>query len=462
MGSFPIKVLIDEDRNEFVPWVAADCIYTNDGLDFEEKFATKMDASNLKEGTGIIIEKDGADCTFSVDFGATDNIIDNLDTTVAGQGPLDARQGNVLKNMIPQIVDNLETADATKVLSANQGYELSKRALPTGGNPGQVLKRADDGESLEWGDAADPNAIGGDGSIMSIVELTYAEYKTLESNGQLQEDTEYHISDVTLPTGVEIKATYVEMEDGTNVEENIIALQKDIEECKKATGADISAAFDARVTEVETAVSDINNNISNIETTITSINSDITSMGESISSMESALSTKDIIDEGQNTRLDIAEENIDNVVNMVNIHASQLNNLSIASGNWYPDLAVVGQSTKPTWTIETRRGNYYRIGKLVYVDFYIRGNITALPASTNYAVITGLPYTQCNNAYFGQQALSVGTIYNALYSSDRLVFVVYGNSIRIQGGDGQFAVEYCTTPAGGYFELAGSGTYIID
>ena len=99
MGTYPMKVLIDEHNNEFVPWVSADCIHTNDGLSFEEKFATKIDSSNLKEGKGLTITKDGADCTFDVDFGAGDNIIDNLDTTVAGQGPLDARQGNILKNM---------------------------------------------------------------------------------------------------------------------------------------------------------------------------------------------------------------------------------------------------------------------------------------------------------------------------------------------------------------------------
>lgn len=197
MGTYPMKVLIDEHNNEFVPWVSADCIHTNDGLSFEEKFATKIDSSNLKEGKGITITKDGADCTFDVDFGASDNIIDNLDTTVAGQGPLDARQGNILKNMIPTIVDNLTTADPNKVLSANQGAELKKIAVPEGGSAGQVLKKAtDDNHSLEWGDAADPNAIVGNGSIMKIIELTYAEYKTLESNGELKEDTEYHITDV--------------------------------------------------------------------------------------------------------------------------------------------------------------------------------------------------------------------------------------------------------------------------
>lgn len=197
MAKYPVKMLKDEQNQPFVPLVSAESIYTNDDLSFEEKFATKLEADNLKEGNGIILEQNGNDTTISVDFGATDNIIDNLNTTVAGQGPLDARQGNVLKNMIPAIVDNLDSTDATKVLSANQGHELKEMSVPTGGATGQVLKKASDNDhELEWGDAADPNAIVGDGSIMKIIELTYAEYKTLESNGELREDTEYHITDV--------------------------------------------------------------------------------------------------------------------------------------------------------------------------------------------------------------------------------------------------------------------------
>ena len=197
MATYPIKMLRDENQEPFVPMVSADSIYMNDGKSFEEKLAGKIGVENLAEGTGINIETKGDITTISVDFGASDNIIDNLDTTVAGQGPLDARQGNVLKNMIPAIVDNLNSADASKTLSANQGRILKDMSVPTGGATGQVLKKASNNDhELEWGDAADPNAIVGDGSIMKIIELTYAEYKTLESNGELKEDTEYHIVDV--------------------------------------------------------------------------------------------------------------------------------------------------------------------------------------------------------------------------------------------------------------------------
>lgn len=219
MAKYPVKMLKDEQNQPFVPLVSAESIYTNDDLSFEEKFATKLEADNLKEGNGIILEQNGNDTTISVDFGATDNIIDNLNTTVAGQGPLDARQGNVLKNMIPTIVDNLDSTDATKVLSANQGHELKEMSVPTGGATGQVLKKAsDDDHSLEWGDAADPNAIVGDGTIMSIVELSYTDYKALEAAGELKADTEYHITDVENGTATYLTTNQIQ----TMIENNVI------------------------------------------------------------------------------------------------------------------------------------------------------------------------------------------------------------------------------------------------
>ena len=224
MATYPIKMLKDESGKAFVPMVSAESIYTNDSMSFEEKLATKLEPNNLKSSSSVTVVKNGNDCSFEVDFGASDNIIDNLNTTVAGQGPLDARQGNVLKNMIPAIIDNLDSSDSSKTLSANQGRVLKDMSVPTGGATGQVLKKASDNDhELEWGDAADPNAIVGDGSIMKIIELTYAEYKTLESNGQLKEDTEYHITDVENGT-----ASYM-----TEEQVNILAAKESKEQFEK-------------------------------------------------------------------------------------------------------------------------------------------------------------------------------------------------------------------------------------
>lgn len=196
MAKYPIKMLKDEEGTPFVPLVSADSVYVDADTTFQDSLDKKLEITNLKGSDSVSITKQGNDATFEVNFGAANNIIDNLNTTVAGQGSLDARQGNVLKNMIPAIADNLTTTDANKVLSANQGKVLGERTVKNGGTTGQVLKKASDNDyDLEWGDAADPNAIVGDGSITSIIELTYEEYKALEAAGNVDPNTEYHITD---------------------------------------------------------------------------------------------------------------------------------------------------------------------------------------------------------------------------------------------------------------------------
>lgn len=197
MSKYPIKMLSDEQGTPFVPLVTPDSIYTVDDEGFEQVIGKKLEADNLIEGEYINIEKDGNNCTISAELPVGLTVINNLTTAGSGYGVLDAYQGKVLKDSIPTIVDNLESDDANKVLSANQGRILDGKTVPTGGATGQVLKKASDNDhELEWGDAADPNAIVGDGTIMSIVELSYADYKALEAAGELKADTEYHITDV--------------------------------------------------------------------------------------------------------------------------------------------------------------------------------------------------------------------------------------------------------------------------
>lgn len=229
MAKYPIKMLKDEEGTPFVPLVSADSVYIDADTTFQDSLDKKLEITNLKGSDSVSITKQGNDATFEVNFGAANNIIDNLNTTVAGQGSLDARQGNVLKNMIPAIADNLTTTDANKVLSANQGKVLGERTVKDGGTTGQVLKKASDNDyDLEWGDAADPNAIVGDGSITSIIELTYEEYKALEAAGNVDPNTEYHITDAQSTISKlqetldglqsqlnEIKSTYLPLTGGT-------------------------------------------------------------------------------------------------------------------------------------------------------------------------------------------------------------------------------------------------------
>lgn len=192
MAVYPIKMLKDEEGNAFVPLTSSEALKTPDGKTLDEKLQNKLETTNIKAGTDINITVDGNNVT--INNASKGVLIDNLTTETPGLGSLDAHQGKVLKEMIPEVVNNVTSTDSDKALSAYQGYLLSGKVVPTGGKEGQVLKKSSDTNwSLEWGDAADPNAIVGDGSIKKIVELTYEEYQALEA---IDPDTEYHIYNV--------------------------------------------------------------------------------------------------------------------------------------------------------------------------------------------------------------------------------------------------------------------------
>ena len=191
MAKYPIKMLKDEEGTPFVPLVSTEALRTPEGVTIEEKLEKKLEPSNLIAGTDITLSVDGNNIT--INNASKGVLIDNLTTEQSGVGSLDAHQGKILKDMIPDVVNNLTTTSTDKALSAYQGYLLNHKVVPTGGTTGQVLKKSsNDDHALEWGDAADPNAIVGDGSIKKIVELTYEEYQALDT---IDPDTEYHIID---------------------------------------------------------------------------------------------------------------------------------------------------------------------------------------------------------------------------------------------------------------------------
>lgn len=236
MAKYPIKMLRDEKGIPFIPYTSTEGLYDPSGQTLEQKLETKLETKDIRAGDNVTVAIDGNTVTISSTGsggggGGSTTLIDNLNTVSPGQGALDARQGKVLKDSIPTvinnlttstsgqgaldasqgkalkdsipaIVDNVNTVSSTKGLSAYQGYLLNQKVVPTGGLKGQVLKKSSNSDhALEWGDAADPNAIVGDGSITKIVHLTYDEYKALEASGNVDEHTEYHIDEYTNAPG---------------------------------------------------------------------------------------------------------------------------------------------------------------------------------------------------------------------------------------------------------------------
>lgn len=217
MAKYPIKMLKDEEGTPFVPLVSTESLRTPEGVTIEEELEKKLEPSNLIAGTDITLSVDGNNIT--INNASKGVLIDNLTTEQSGIGSLDAHQGKVLKDMIPDVVNNLTTTSTDKALSAYQGYLLNHKVVPTGGTTGQVLKKSsDDDHALEWGDAADPNAIIGDGSIKKIIELTYEEYQALEA---IDPDTEYHIIDAQSSID-ELQATLDSLQEQINSVRNKI------------------------------------------------------------------------------------------------------------------------------------------------------------------------------------------------------------------------------------------------
>ena len=128
MTSLTVKILKDEDGNNFVPYTSTIALYDPDGETISDKIAKKLETSSLIAGTGITLIPDITNHTVEIQSNTPGaNLINNLTTSVAGQGALDAYQGYVLnttKVNISDIVDNCSSLDNNKPLSAYQGYIL--------------------------------------------------------------------------------------------------------------------------------------------------------------------------------------------------------------------------------------------------------------------------------------------------------------------------------------------------
>lgn len=127
MATYPIKMLKDEKNKPFVPLVSTDCIRDENNQTLQQVLDKKLGPSNLLGGDYVSITTEGNNCYVNVDLPGNLNIINNLTTESAGQGALDAHQGKVLKDSIPQVINDLSSTSTTSALSAKQGYVLNQK-----------------------------------------------------------------------------------------------------------------------------------------------------------------------------------------------------------------------------------------------------------------------------------------------------------------------------------------------
>lgn len=213
MARYSIKMLKDENGNPFVPLVNTEGIKNNDGESLNSILSRKLETSNIKAGSNITIDEDNGNITINSTGGGGGSstvLIDNLTTSEPNQGALDARQGKVLKDSIPQVVNNVTTVDTNKALSAYQGYlldhkfndylplnKLANNLTTSVDEVGQYALDAYQGKVLsEKIDTVEDNQIiSSDKSINDIVTLTKEEYKQLINDGSISETTYYNILD---------------------------------------------------------------------------------------------------------------------------------------------------------------------------------------------------------------------------------------------------------------------------
>lgn len=130
----------------------------------------------------------------------------------------------------------------------------------------------------------------------------------------------------------------------------------------------------------------------------------------------------------------------------------------LISSTWTPTINT-RENVAPTITYEKQYGKYRRIGDLVYVDFYIKGKITALNGKNNYGTIAGFPF-KFSTSNFGQAGLNISTLYNLLSSADRPALVGLTDRIYIQNGYGGSGGILKISGDSSYFEIGGHGVYI--
>lgn len=127
MATYKIKMLKDEDGIPFIPLVSTQGIQDPSGETLDDKLQNKLETSNIIQGDNITIIKNGNDCTINAVLPPSGTLINNLTTSLPGQGALDAYQGKILKDSIPHIINDLTSTSSTDALSANQGYILNAK-----------------------------------------------------------------------------------------------------------------------------------------------------------------------------------------------------------------------------------------------------------------------------------------------------------------------------------------------
>jgi hypothetical protein len=129
----------------------------------------------------------------------------------------------------------------------------------------------------------------------------------------------------------------------------------------------------------------------------------------------------------------------------------------IENGEWTPEIGCVNEPA-PTVTYTYQRGSYMKIGNLVFLKFSIRGKITALNGTNNYATVTNLPFlADMEDRIY--TSLVISDVYDVLTSDENVMFKVNQDCIRLQTKYGAYAGVFKISSKN--FDISASGWYKV-
>ncbi len=99
-------------------------------------------------------------------------------------------------------------------------------------------------------------------------------------------------------------------------------------------------------------------------------------------------------------------------------------NLSIQSGTWTP--TVIGSTTAGTPTYATQTGRYYRIGKMCFVDGFVK--LSAKNDVAGAILIGGLPFSTMSGE--PRSNVSIGAVAGVTYGTNKQLFAVFNAGLN--------------------------------
>ena len=130
---------------------------------------------------------------------------------------------------------------------------------------------------------------------------------------------------------------------------------------------------------------------------------------------------------------------------------------TIDSGTWTPELGVTSGNL-PTYSTYYRKGQYYKIGNLVYIILDCRYQIENVTGVIGYACIKNLPFTSISIRTSSRQALKMSRCEGLSYSPGAACYILNGsNQLNLLDITGKYQQSYILNS-----ELNSSGTYYRD